>query len=45
MRAEDAVWNESLKMILLMSRQHVFMESKNPGMQLSLIEQIDEGKI
>lgn len=45
MNAGDAVWNQSLKLILLLARQQVFMEAKNPGMQLSLIEKIDRGEI
>lgn len=42
---EDAVWHASLKLMLLMLRQRAFIESKNPGMQLSLIEAIDNGEV
>ena len=42
---EDAVWNTSLKLLLLMMRQKTFTETKNPGMQLSLIESIDNGEV
>ena len=42
---EDAVWNTSLKLLLLMMRQKTFTEAKNPGMQLSLIESIDNGEV
>lgn len=40
-----AVWDTSLKLLLLMLRQKVFTEAKNPGMQLSLIESIDNGEV
>jgi hypothetical protein len=42
---EDAVWHTSLKLMLLMLRQKAFTESKHPGMQLSLIEAIDNGEV
>lgn len=41
----EAVWDTSLKLLLLMLRQKTFTESKHPGMQLSLIEAIDNGEV
>jgi hypothetical protein len=43
--SEEAVWGMSLKLMLLMLRQKAFTESKHPGMQLSLIEAIDNGEV
>lgn len=42
---EEAVWDTSLKLLMLLLRQKTFNEAKNPGMQLSLIEEIDKGQI
>lgn len=45
MSPDEAVWGVSMKLMMLLLRQKAFAESERPGMQLTLIEEIDEGKI
>ena len=39
---ETAIWEMSLKRIMLLLREKVFIESEHPGIQLSTMEFIDK---
>ena len=45
MSAEEAVWGVSMKLLMLLLRQKAFSETDKPGMQLTVIEDIDKGAI
>jgi hypothetical protein len=38
---ETAIWEMSLKRLMLLLREKVFIESEHPGIQLSTMEYID----
>lgn len=42
---DDAVWETSMKLLMLLLRQKAFSEAEKPGMQLTVIEEIDKGVI
>ena len=42
---DEAVWGVSMKLLMLLLRQKAFTEAEKPGMQLTLIEDIDKGAI
>ncbi len=42
---DAAVWETSMKLLMLLLRQKAFSEAEKPGMQLTVIEEIDKGVI
>lgn len=45
MSPDEAVWGVSMKLLMLLLRQKAFSEAEKPGMQLTVIEEIDKGVI
>lgn len=45
MSPDEAVWGVSMKLLMLLLRQKAFTEAEKPGMQLTVIEEIDKGAI
>ena len=42
---DAAVWETSMKLLMLLLRQKAFSDAEKPGMQLTVIEEIDKGVI